>query len=158
MGSINAKARATIFKFAEKSKRRIHEMTRWTLIEIGRRLVMRSVVGNPMLWHPPVWPKGYHPGRFINNWQVGIDQMPSGTIPTVDPSGKGSIERMKKVGRWPAGHSFYFANNLPYAYALESGLHSTQQPIPQGIVGLTKSEFPVIVKMAAEWAKANVNS
>lgn len=154
-GSINATARATIFKFAEKSKRRIHELTRWTLIEIGRRLVMRSAVGRPWEWHPPYWPKGYKPGHFINNWQVGIGSKPIGIIPTIDASGKGSLVRLAKVGRWPAGKSYYFTNNLPYAALLESGLHSRQVG-PNGMVGLTRSEFPAIVKMALQQAKQNV--
>lgn len=153
MGSINVTARTKIFKFAEKSKKRIHELTRWTLIMIGEKLVMRSPVGNPNLWSPPHWPKGYKPGHFINNWQVGIDQMPKGTIKSIDPSGRGSLNRLSKLGRWPAGHKYYFTNNLPYAYALEHG-HSTQAPY--GMVGITKAEFPAIIRMAAEQAKANV--
>lgn len=151
--SINAKARTAFFKFAEKSKKRIHEMTRWTLIYIGERLVMRSPVGDPSLWNPPVWPKGYKPGLFVNNWQVGIDRMPTGIIQSVDPSGSTSLERLKKLGRWPAGKTYYFVNNLPYARALEHG-HSTQAPY--GIVGLTQAEFPMLVRMAAERAKADV--
>lgn len=155
MGSINAKARSTIFNWVDKSKKRIHEMTRWSLILVGQRLVMRSAVGNPSLWNPAYWPKGYNPGHFINNWQVGIDSKPIGTIDEVDASGSGSLARLKKLGRWPAGHDYFFVNNLPYASLLESGLHSSQVP-PQGMVGLTKSEFPAIVRMAAEQAKRDV--
>lgn len=145
--SINAKAQADMFKFVEKAKGKVQKLTRNVLHEIGYRLVMRSPIGDPSTWHPPYWPKGYKPGHFLNNWQLGIDKIPQGVIPGV-VSGTGPIiARLAKVGRWPAGHVYYFVNNVPYAAVLEKGLHSPQVG-PLGMVGLTTMEFPEIAKQA----------
>jgi len=127
------------------------------VLEIGRRLVSYSVIGNPDLWHPPYYPKGYHPGHFINNWQIGIDSPPVGEIAGYDASGEASYERLTHVGRWTVGHTFYIVNNVKYAAALENG-HSSQIR-PQGMVGRVMLEVPQIihdaeVKVAREklWA------
>lgn len=153
MSGINAKARADIANFVSKSKNRIQEGTREILIEFGSRLVYRSPIGDPMLWHPPHWPKGYYPGHFINNWQVGIDAKPTGIIDAVDPSGFQSLERLRKLGRWPVGHVYHFANNLPYASLLESGMHSSQVG-PGGMVKITMMEFQSIARSVAQKIKS----
>lgn len=152
--TINAKAKSDMFKFVDMTKSSIQKVNREVLLEIGRRLVVRSPVGDPTKWHPPYWPKGYIPGHFKNNWQVGIDKRPIGTIPGVDYSGAASIERMSHLGRWTVGHTYYFVNNLPYAYMLEMG-HSTQCP-PGGMVGLIKREFAQIVAQKVEEFKGGV--
>jgi hypothetical protein len=143
--SINLKAQADIFKFITKAKGVTQALTKEVLLEVGRRLVERSPIGNPPDWHPPYWPKGYVPGHFINNWQVGIDEKPKGIIAEIDGSGQGSLERLSHLGRWQVGHVFYFVNNLPYARALEEG-HSYQAPF--GMVGLVRKEFKQIVEQA----------
>lgn len=145
--SINAKARSDMMKFTEKSKLKIQNMTKDVLLEVGKRLVLRSPVGNPTKWHPAYWPKGYMPGHFINNWQVGIDVVPTGIINGEEPSGQESLERLSRLGRWQVGHTFYFVNNLPYARRLELGW-SSQCPA-HGMVGLTQREFPQIVREIA---------
>jgi len=33
----------------------------------------RTPVGNPALWNPPVWPKGYQPGSLKAAWQIEIN-------------------------------------------------------------------------------------
>lgn len=145
--SINTKAVSDMFSFISKAKGTIQSVNKEALLEIGRRLIDRSPVGDPATWHPPYWPKGYIPGHFINNWQVGIDKIPEGIIDAIDPSGSGSLERLSHLGRWTIGHTYYFVNNLPYAAILESGLHSPQVG-PAGMVGLTTTEFPEIVSQA----------
>jgi hypothetical protein len=142
--SINLKARTDIYKFVEKAKGKVQKLTKEVLLEIGTKLVDRSPVGDPLTWQRPYWPKGYAPGHFINNWQVGIDQIPKGIIAGVDPTGSASKERLSHLGRWQVGHTYYFVNNLPYAKALEQG-HSAQCP-PSGMIGLTRLEFKQIVK------------
>lgn len=154
--SINAKAQQDVFRFILKSKGAIQKLTKQVLKEVGFRLVMRSPVGDPNLWNPPYWPKGYVPGHFINNWQLGVDSVPVGTIDGVDPSGAESIARMEKsIPRWPVGHVYYFANNVIYARFLETGLHSWQVG-PGGMVGLTVAEYPQIVRQAElKYSKEN---
>jgi hypothetical protein len=143
--SINAKASQEMFQFILKGKGAIQSMTKEVLKEVALRLVARSPVGNPSLWHPAYWPKGYTPGHFINNWQLSVDSPTSTQISAIEPSGIASIERMhKSIPRWPVGHIYYFTNNLPYARLLETGLHSMQ--CPGGMLGLTFMEFPQIVR------------
>lgn len=144
--SINAKAQSDIFRFILKSKGAIQKVTRQVLLEVGYRLVARSPIGDPNLWHPPYWPKGYTPGTFINNWQLGVDSIPTAVqVSGQDELGTDSYARLSKLQRWPVGHVYYFVNNLPYAKALEYG-HSTQAP--QGMVGLTVLEYHEIVRQA----------
>lgn len=150
---INAKAEAGIFRFLLKGKAAMQDVTKRTLLKIGERLVYYSVVGEPIYWkHKPH--KGYAPGHFINNWQLGMDTKPLGVIEGVDATGASSLERMKSaIPRYPVGHTFYFVNNVPYARLLESGQHSLQTP-PGGMVGRTVLEFHQLVREAEiEYAK-----
>lgn len=62
------------------------------------RIVNRTPVGNPSLWHPPYWPKGYTPGNLKAAWR---------------------IEHNKN-------HVTIY-NNEPYAFRVETGW-STQAP------------------------------
>lgn len=146
MNSINAKAQADMFRFILKGKGAIQKITKQVLLEVGYRLVARSPVGDPSLWTPPYWPKGYIPGDFINNWQLGVDVIPNATyVSGPNELGSDSYTRFAKLPRWAVGHVYYFVNNLPYAMMLERG-HSSQAPI--GIVGLTVLEYPEIVRQA----------
>lgn len=148
--SINASFHSGMADFIFKAKSTIAKIETQALLEVGRRIVERSVVGNPALWHPPRWPKDYEPGHFINNWQLGIDAIPSSEIDGSDSTGSASIERMSHFGRWPVGHTYYFVNNLPYARKLEDGTWTVQAKyqVPQGIVGKTAMEFRQIVREA----------
>lgn len=145
--SINAAFESGVHRFIFKAKGAVQTVTRSALIKVGERLVYYSVVGEPVYWkHKPH--KGYVPGHFINNWQLGVDVMPRGEIAGVDRSGSLSIERMtKSIPRWPVGHTFYFVNNVIYARSLEYGHHSMQTP-PGGMVQRTVLEFPQIVREA----------
>lgn len=146
MSSINAKAVSDMFKFTEKAKSKIQEATKEIMLEIGRRLVYRSPIGNPAIWKDVRWPKGYEPGHFVNNWQVGRDFVPIGVIVGSDPTGLKSLERISHLGRWQYGHVYYFVNNVPYAFVLENG-HSSQAPF--GIVRITVKEYQQIALQAA---------
>lgn len=145
--SINLRAQEGVFRFILKSKNAVQTVTKSALIKVGERLVYYSAVGDPSYWkHPPH--KGYIPGHFINNWQLGVDTIPSGVIAGVDASGQMSLERMRKaIPRWPVGHVYHFVNNVPYARVLEMGGHSPQVP-PGGMVGRTVLEFPQIAREA----------
>ncbi len=151
VSAINAKAKSDMFNIITKSKSQIQKVTRLVLLEIGYRLDYRSPVGDPELWNPSIWPKGYIPGHFRNNWQVGIDSKPTGTIDAVDPTGQSTLDRLRRLGRWPVGHTYYFVNNLPYAQELEMGWSSQA---PAGMVGITKLEYPSIVREAEAKVKA----
>jgi len=144
--ALNAIAVNDVFKFILKAKGAMQDVTKMVLIRIGERLHYYSVIGDPKRWHPPYWPKGYIPGQFINNWQLGCDVVPGGWIAVSDPSGAASKMRMRKsIPRWPMGHTYYFVNNVPYARLLETGLHSAMVP-PGGMVQRTRMEFNQIVR------------
>lgn len=149
--SINLTARTKLFNFGEVARSRLQKAAKATLIEMGERLINRSPVGDPSLWKQKYWPKGYLPGHFINNWQVGIDSIPTGIISAIDPSGNGSRERLSHLGRWQLNHTYYFVNNLPYAKRLEHGWSSQA---PAGMVGLTRLEFPEIIRNVRAKLKA----
>jgi hypothetical protein len=113
--------------------------------EIGSRIVERSPVGDATNWSTPA-PAGYVGGRFRANWQYGMNSMPSGDLPDIDPSGQASLARIQVCTGEPGVH--YIVNNLPYAQRIEDG-HSRSQA-PQGIVGLLEREFPQIVRLATQ--------
>jgi hypothetical protein len=143
VAGINLKAKSDLFDFVFKAKSTVQELTKDVLVEIGRRLVERSPIGFPPSWKRPWWPKDYEPGTFINNWQVGIDEVPEESeVSPPDVTGAASIERLSHLGRWQVGHQFYFVNNIIYAKALEEGW---SPQAPSGMVGLTVLEFPQIV-------------
>jgi len=133
--------------YIKGSKGFIQAVHKAALEEVGWRLIKYSAVGDPTLWHPPYWPKGYSPGHLRANWQVGIDSKPAGEIKGVDPMGYKTQERYK-FGRWTINHKFYFVNTAPYSYRIETGTHSTQVP-PGGMVGRVKREWRQIVQQAA---------
>lgn len=144
---INAGAMEGIFAFVSRSKQAIHTCTKLALLDIGERLLMYSAVGDPSYWKKPPH-KGYVPGLFINNWQLGVDQFPSAQLTrTPDSSASTSYRSLTKLPRWPAYHDYYFVNNLPYAHILETGEHSPQVP-PGGMVGRVRLEYPQIIQAA----------
>lgn len=146
MTSINAQAIIDIDRMILKAKSALQDVAKMSLIEFGERLIYRSPIGNPSLWKKqPAWiSKGYVPGKFINNWHLGVDVIPHEVLYIPDPSGEGSRIRIRQaIPRFPVGKMYYFANNLPYARALEDG-HSSQAPT--GVLMLTSLEWNQIVR------------
>lgn len=152
--SINAQFGSDLYDFFEVAKSTAQAISKEVLLEVGKRLVDYSPIGNPPEWKKPYWPKGYIPGHFINNWQVGIDEEPEGVIEAIDGSGQGSLERLSHLGRWTIGHQYYFVNNLPYAEVLELGTWSLQVG-PMGMIGRVEMEFDDIVNKAFNTVIAN---
>uniref|UniRef100_A0AB39ABE1 Tail completion or Neck1 protein n=1 Tax=Pectobacterium phage Amona TaxID=3158137 RepID=A0AB39ABE1_9CAUD len=94
-------------------------------------------------------PDGYTGGRFRANWQVGIDNIPTGQIDAVDPSGsKTTAAALSVLSTFKVGTTqrIYFVNNLPYGYPLEYEGHSKQAPA--GMVRISCIEFDNFVKEA----------
>lgn len=91
-------------------------------------------------------PAGYTGGRFKGNWQIGIDNEPSGETSRVDASGSmtmavgNMVLEQFKVGM----RTIYFVNNVPYAYRLEVEGHSRQAP--EGMIRVTVKDFPSIFR------------
>ena len=134
-----------ISKFVAKTKGKSDKVVRKIVLDIGRRVVERSPVGDATYWKSPP-PPGYVGGRFRGNWQHGIGDIPRSVFDTVDDV---SGERISaSVNNGEAFSVHYIVNNLPYSISLENG-HSRQAP-PGGIVGLTVVEFGGIVREAAQ--------
>ncbi len=159
MGTIGTEFVNAIDQFIGLTKSMSQTVNREIVLEIGRELVNYSPIGNPTDWHPAYWPKGYEPGLFINNWQVGIDEIPQDVINEPDASGQAALERLSHLGRWTIGHTYYFVNNVrnkkgeAYGEYLEMGW-SPQCP-PQGMVGRVSMNFQNIVDQATAKVIAN---
>ena len=112
----------------------INTITKKVVLDVMRSVIRKSPVDT---------------GRFKGNWQYGVNEMPTGVTDIHDESGQGTIAHI--TGQIPpqaAGKLHYIVNNLPYSIALENG-HSSQCP-PHGMVGLTISEYQMIVNNAAQ--------
>lgn len=116
-------------QFAEKAKGNADAAIRGVVLEIDGRLKVRSPVDT---------------GRFRQNWIYATGAAPTGTIETTGTTANPSPASAPPalVPGSGAGKVHYLVNNLPYAWALETG-HSKQAPI--GLVGLTVMEFAGIV-------------
>lgn len=145
MGVTNAFSDA-IKAFADKADNKANLCVKKIVFDIGTTIVLKSPVGNPLLWKRKP-PPGYVGGRFRANWQLGIDAINRTTSELVDKTGGMSIRRLAAIPDRAVGHVFYWTNSLPYANRLEDGW-STQAP-PGHIIRLSVLEFDPIVRAAA---------
>ena len=129
----------------EEAPEYIDTVIRRTVIEAGRRVIMRSPVGDGKYWKRPP-PPGYVGGRFRGNWQYGFNASPSGELDSVDMSGAGTLSALARAAMLSPGTGVhYITNNLPYAERIENGW---SRQAPQGVVGLTEIELPQIFREA----------
>ena len=87
-------------------------------LEVFRRVILKSPVGNPELWQNPAGaPPGYVGGRFRANWQINTF-LNSDTKDDTDESGGATIaagiSNISSQRTQPYGTIWVF-NNLPYA-------------------------------------------
>jgi hypothetical protein len=123
-----------ISKFINKTHSNVDLVTRRIVTDVMRSVVKKSPVDT---------------GRFKGNWQYGAGEMPTGQLDIYDKSGSDTLTHlMGKVPQQAAGKLHYLVNNLPYSIRLENG-YSSQCP-PNGMVGLTISEYQGIVRHAAQ--------
>ena len=134
-----------ISKFVAKAKNNSDLVVKKVVLDMGRRVVERSPVGDPTYWQSKP-PAGYVGGRFRANWQHGTGSMPTSTFDTVNTAD--SMDRINASLATSNGAAVHWiVNNLPYSIALENG-HSWHQA-PQGMVKLTVIEFANIVSEKA---------
>ena len=132
MGSFASQVKA----FADGTEEKINRAFRRSALDVLRRLVVRSPVDT---------------GRFRGNWQTGVNDAPSGDIPSKDKGGSATInDGESSIASAKVGDSIFIVNNLPYAIALENG-HSGQAP--HGMVAITIAEWPGILADAIEASK-----
>ena len=144
-------------KRIEGITRSMNRVTYEAMAAMVVRLDQVSPVGDPTLWTDQndaarKYVNGYVGGQFRGNWQLGVNQQPTGWLPgKIDPTGVETVAH--NIGLIPAmasrGYKFYLVNNVPYARVLEDGNHSTQ--VPHLFVHRIKREFNGIVrKIVAE--------
>jgi hypothetical protein len=129
--------------FAAKAQANIEAVTKKVLIDIGKRVVERTPVGDPTLWQSKP-PPGYAGGRARGSWQYGFNVPNAEQTDSIDPTGSTTNARIAGDIK-PIAGLHYITSSLAYMPALENG-HSTQAP--QGMVGLTAIEFSGIVDIA----------
>lgn len=140
-------------RFAEKANKRANEAVGGIVTAIHAKVDERSPVGDATYWKSPA-PKGYVGGHFRGNWQLGVGRVPTGELNRTDPSGtKVRAEIHAAIPQKAAGPIYHLVNNVPYAQRLE---HGYSRQAPQGVVGLTVSEFDSLVSKAVGEAKAKV--
>ena len=136
---------STIDAWCDDAEGRIETVIRYTLMEVARRLVMRTPVGMPHLWVRRRAPPGYRPGQARAGWHYSTSA-PVVALPTApDASGLTTFNRL--VSSLPrerlGGKVHFFSNNVSYIEELERG-HSRLQA-PSGMVGITAMEVDTIV-------------
>lgn len=100
-------------RFANLTNQKMETVVKASLVRIGTSIVVRSPVDT---------------GRFRANWLAAYGTPDSTVSMSVDPSGQGTLNRLKmSVQGLTFREYFYFTNSLPYAKELEYG-HSAQAP------------------------------
>ena len=117
---------------------RMDEVVRGTLLDLSKRIVLRTPVGNPGLWQGPP-PPGYTGGQARGNWQASIGSPASGTTEATDRSGTATISGIAGDTHQAPGNVWYLTNNLPYIGKLEFDGWSTQAA--EGMVRVSLREL-----------------
>lgn len=116
---------------------------RKVLFDFSAKLDLRSPVGDPILWTPPIATPGYAGGHMRRNWQHGHTDAPTEELDGIDPDGSSTLAEIRaSINASPAGGRHWIVNNVPYAQKLEDG-HSTQAP--NGMVELAIIDFTGIL-------------
>ena len=117
---------------------RMDKVVRGTLLDLSRRIVLRTPVGNPSLWQGPP-PPGYTGGQARGNWQASIGSPASGTTTAIDKTGTPTITSIAGETQNAPGNVWYLTNNLPYISILEHDGWSTQAK--EGMVRISLREL-----------------
>jgi hypothetical protein len=147
-------------KFVDKTIERTNLVQRRTVLELGRRLILRTPVGNKELWARNVeraarglapLPKGYVGGHLRANWQFSVMTPAQGEIDSVDVS-RPNREMANTVASLVPGEdkSVFITNCAPYADAVENG---SSKQAPSGMVAITVAEFGAIVETVKRGAQ-----
>lgn len=127
-----------VARWVEKAKGNATLAVRALALEILRRVVMRSPVGNPDLWKNKP-PAGYVGGRFRANWQLTIHDPATSIVTRTDADGTQTVlDGAARLEFFQAGWPIYIVNNLPYAMRLEFEGWSSQAPA--GMLRITLAE------------------
>ena len=135
---------------------RMDKVVRGTLLDLSRRIVLRTPVGNPDLWITNVagpdepadyrdyisergFPEGYAGGSARGNWQTSLGAPASGEVDSTDKAGVKTLAKMWGDTKLAPGNVWYLTNNLPYINRLEFDGWSTQSA--EGMVRISLREL-----------------
>lgn len=83
-------------------------------------------------------------GKFVGDWLVGVDTVPSGTTDIYDTEKSGTVVHLQsQVPKEASGHVYTVVNNSEYGWALENGW-SLQAP--SGMVEKTVIQFERMIQ------------
>lgn len=108
-------------------------------LEVFRRLIFKSPVGDPTRWQNPASaPPGYVGGRFRSNWQIATS-LNNNTFEETgrNTAGGAGVAAINAAPLEPFGTVWVF-NNVPYAQRIEQGWSGQA---PSGVVGVTLLEI-----------------
>lgn len=115
-------------RFRAMSRERLDATARRVMLEMFRRVILRSPVDT---------------GRFRGNWFLDAPR----TDGAPDKAGAATVARIAgEIAGRPAAGVFTLVNALDYAEALEYG---RSQQAPAGMVRITAAEFGAVVEDAA---------
>lgn len=147
----NAEFKRNFAKVLERAGAKSEAVVRAAAMELLKRVVERSPVGDSSMWKGPA-PKGYVGGRFKANWQVAVGSINYGTGAAPDTSGASAMTRgAGTINGFPMGAQVFLTNSLPYARRIEYNAWSHQASA--GVVRLTVLEYQQIIKKVAEQIK-----
>jgi hypothetical protein len=139
----NAKFRNDIARYIAKSKKAQDMFVQKVVLEIDKRLVQKSPVGD------------INGGRFRNNWNISNAFPDLSTTEAIAPNINQSRSAASIFSIKANGQIIYLTNSLPYAYRIEyEGWSKTKAPA--GVVRVTIAEMASILQGAAFETKASV--
>lgn len=127
-----------------------------TVLDVYRKIVQRTPVGDPSLWK---WPahKDYVPGNLRASWSISLGRNQQRDKSTGRYMSEGSLYskggiKLNFLGA--GGKSFTsISNSAPYAQIVEYGGWSYIQR-PEGMVRVTLKEYPSILQSNLDSFKA----
>ena len=140
---------ALISQWADKKKPDIEKVARGFCINLSTEIIMRTPVGDPLLWKSRA-PTGYTGGRARNNWFSTVAMPSTETTTNKAKTGAAAIAKVRRNAQsLKSGQTFYLTNNLPYIRRLEYEGWSNQAPAGMLRTSLTDAEQALITAINA---------
>jgi hypothetical protein len=145
----NEEFKRNFAKVLERAGAKAEMVVRMGAMEILKRVIEKSPVGDPSQWKDPESaPPGYVGGRFKSNWQVQAGAINFDTSFPADKTGGSAMQRGQGIiYKFPMGATLYVTNSLPYSRKLEYDAWSKQATA--GMVRITVVEYKQIIKQVA---------
>jgi len=146
----NAQFKRDFAKLMKKAGDNMEALVRASAMELLKRVILKSPVGDPSMWKDPTRvPPGYVGGRFKANWQVSVGVIDFNAAAAPDMTGMSSLKRgAGAIGSFPLGTQVFITNSLPYSRRIEYNAWSKQAQA--GVVRITAMEFKNIVRQLAK--------